>query len=84
MDLEIVVHVYGNLRGLGKTLVDNGTLGQFEDLGRFICGFNKKFPLFEFVDAGNGKECSDAKLKSMPLAASYGDLLFKSTNNLTS
>ena len=68
-DLEIVVRVYGNLRGLGKTLVDNMILDQHEDLSRFVCGFNKKFALFDIIDAGNGKECSDAKLKSKSLAA---------------
>lgn len=71
VDLDVVVRVYGNLRGLSRTLVDNGILDQHEDLGRFICGFNKKFALFDFIDAGNGKECSDAKLKSMSIAASY-------------
>ncbi|KAL8951514.1 MAG: hypothetical protein Q9222_002517 [Ikaeria aurantiellina] len=63
LGLDIVVRVYTNMRGLGKTLVDNKILETTEDLGRFVCGFNKKFSLFDFVDAGNGKECSDAKLK---------------------
>ncbi|KAL8708998.1 MAG: hypothetical protein Q9220_006207 [cf. Caloplaca sp. 1 TL-2023] len=61
--LEIVVRVYTNMRGLGKTLVDNKILETTDELSRFVCGFNKKFSLFDFVDAGNGKECSDAKLK---------------------
>ena len=63
-DTEVVVKIYANLRGLGKALADNTILEHHEDLGRFVCGFNKKYPLFDFVDAGNGKECSDAKLKS--------------------
>ena len=62
-DLETVVYVYANIRGLGKALVEGKILDHQEDLGRFVCGFNKKYPLFDFVDAGNGKECSDAKLK---------------------
>ncbi|KAL8882974.1 MAG: hypothetical protein Q9198_000105 [Flavoplaca austrocitrina] len=62
-DIETIVRVFANMRGLGKTLVDAKIMDNPEDLGRFVCGFNKKFTSFDFVDAGNGKECSDAKLK---------------------
>ncbi|KAI4254669.1 MAG: hypothetical protein L6R42_007100 [Xanthoria sp. 1 TBL-2021] len=62
-DMEPIVRVFANMRGLGKTLVDAKILESPEDLGRFVCGFNKKFTSFDFIDAGNGKECSDAKLK---------------------
>lgn len=64
-DVEPIVRVFANMRGLGKTLVDAKILENSEDLGRFVCGFNKKFTSFDFIDAGNGKECSDAKLKSL-------------------
>lgn len=63
-DVEPIVWVFANMRGLGKTLVDAKILESSEDLGRFVCGFNKKFTSFDFIDAGNGKECSDAKLKN--------------------
>ncbi|KAL8853637.1 MAG: hypothetical protein Q9221_001448 [Calogaya cf. arnoldii] len=63
VDMEPVVRVFANMRGLGKTLVDAQILDSSEDLGRFVCGFNKKFTSFDFIDAGNGKECSDSKLK---------------------
>ncbi|KAI4220568.1 MAG: hypothetical protein L6R36_007529 [Xanthoria steineri] len=62
-DVEPVVWIFANMRGLGKTLVDAKILESSEDLGRFVCGFNKKFSSFDLIDAGNGKECSDAKLK---------------------
>ncbi|KAL8884693.1 MAG: hypothetical protein Q9192_006787, partial [Flavoplaca navasiana] len=62
-DIETIVRVFANMRGLGKTLVDAKIMDNPEDLGRFVCGFNRKFTSFDFVDAGNGKECSDAKLK---------------------
>ena len=65
VDMEPVVRVFANMRGLGKTLVDAQILDSSEDLGRFVCGFNKKFTSFDFIDAGNGKECSDSKLKSI-------------------
>ena len=78
-DTEMVVRVYANLRGLGKALADNTILEHHEDLGRFVCGFNKKYPLFDFVDAGNGKECSDAKLKSGSSTFSHESLPFLCT-----
>ncbi|KAL8870586.1 MAG: hypothetical protein Q9174_003406 [Haloplaca sp. 1 TL-2023] len=62
-DAEPLVRIFANIRGLAKTLVDAKILDSPEDLGRFVCGFNKKFTSFDFIDAGNGKECSDAKLK---------------------
>ena len=82
-DIEVIVRVYANLRGLGKALVDNTILEHHEDLGRFVCGFNKKYPLFDFVDAGNGKECSDAKLKSESSASSLEFRLLRCTKALT-
>ncbi|KAL8995921.1 MAG: hypothetical protein Q9169_004457 [Polycauliona sp. 2 TL-2023] len=63
-NVEPIVRVYANMRGLGKTLVDAKILDSTEELARFVCGFNKKFTSFDFIDAGNGKECSDAKLKT--------------------
>ena len=63
-DAEICVRMYANLKGLSKAYVDNKILENHEDLGLFVRGFNKKYALFDFIDAGIGKECSDAKLKS--------------------
>ena len=66
-DLDVVVRVYTNIKGLSKLYVDNNVLGERQELDRFVCGFNKKYRLFDFVDAGDGKECSDVKLQSRAL-----------------
>lgn len=77
------MRVYANLRGLGKALADNKILEHHEDFSRFVCGFNKKYPLVDFIDAGNGKECSDAKLKSESSASSHESLPFACTKAST-
>ena len=69
VDFEILVHVFSNLRGLCKAYTDARTLQQREDLDRFIRGFNMVHPLAHMIDAGNGKECSDAKIKgNLPIS----------------
>ncbi|KAL8779178.1 MAG: hypothetical protein Q9213_007064 [Squamulea squamosa] len=62
LDVRLVVRIYLNVQDFGKTLFENGILEYSEDLNRFICSFNKKFPLFEIVNAGDDKECADVKL----------------------
>lgn len=62
-DLEIVIRVYGNMNGLNKRYCDSNVLEQREDFGRFVRGFNMGHPLCDFIDAGNGKECSDDKIR---------------------
>lgn len=62
-DYELVVQIYSNLRGLVKAYSDANVIYQRDDLDRFIRGFNMSYPLFSIIDAGNGKECSDAKLR---------------------
>jgi len=64
-DYELVVYIYGNLRGLMKAYLEANIIHQQDDLERFIRGFNMSYPLFNIIDAGNGKECSDSKLKGI-------------------
>lgn len=61
--MKVVVRVYANLRGLAKAYVDTGVLGDRDDLEQFVRGFNMGDQLCDFVDAGNGKECADEKVK---------------------
>jgi hypothetical protein len=58
----VVVRVYANVRGLAKTYRDNGILPdlRFDD---FVRGFNMGDVMCDYVDAGNGKECADEKVK---------------------
>lgn len=41
---------------------DTGVVSSKNVLNSFIQGFNMEDILCDFVDAGNGKECSDVKL----------------------
>jgi hypothetical protein len=61
--MQVVVRVYANLKGLAKTYKETEILppsAWFED---FVRGFNMGDPMCDYVDAGNGKECSDEKIK---------------------
>jgi hypothetical protein len=51
------------VQGLTKAYRDADILRENQDLGAFIQGFNMERTLCDFVDAGNGKECADAKLQ---------------------
>lgn len=64
-DYELVVYIYGNLKGLTKPYLEANIIHQQDDLERFIRGFNMSYPLFSIIDAGNGKECADSKLRGM-------------------
>ncbi|PLB42596.1 CCCH zinc finger DNA binding protein [Aspergillus candidus] len=58
------VYVYANMEGLTNAYRDAGIIPANDSLTPFIHGFNKADELCNFVDAGNGKECSDVKLRA--------------------
>jgi hypothetical protein len=60
---KVIVRVYANLKGLIRPYLDNDIIADPVILEAFVRGFNMYDPLFDFVDAGNGKECADEKLK---------------------
>ena len=62
-DLEVVIKVYGNLKGLSRLYCDAKILDQREDFENFVRAFNMSHPSCDFIDAGNGKECSDDKIR---------------------
>ena len=62
-DLEVVIKVYGNMKGLCKLYCDAKILDQRESFESFVRAFNMNHPSCDFVDAGNGKECSDDKVR---------------------
>ncbi|KAL9102458.1 MAG: hypothetical protein Q9163_002388 [Psora crenata] len=62
-NFDVVVYMYANVRGLAKAYGDAKVIQQRDDLERFIRGFNMAHALVNLIDAGNGKECSDAKLR---------------------
>lgn len=57
------MRVYSNMKGLEKVYKDSNILPRSECFGEFIRGFNMGDPMCDYVDAGNGKECSDEKVK---------------------
>ncbi|KAH7021582.1 uncharacterized protein B0I36DRAFT_394271 [Microdochium trichocladiopsis] len=61
--LKVVVRVYANVKGLAKTykVVEVLSEATFDD---FVRGFNMGDPLCDYIDAGNGKECADAKVRA--------------------
>jgi len=64
--LQIHVRVYTNIKGQAKTYKEMGIIPEATDkLLDFIRGFDMGDPLFDFVDAGNGKECADVKVKGI-------------------
>ncbi len=58
--VKVVVRVYANVEGLGKTYRSAGILK--DPLQFFIRGFNMA-ALCDFVDVGHVKESADEKLK---------------------
>ena len=59
--LQVVVRVYANMKGLAKTYKELEILPESTFL-EFIGGFNRGVVMCDYVDAGNGKECSDKKV----------------------
>ncbi|KAI9641980.1 hypothetical protein NHQ30_009849 [Ciborinia camelliae] len=61
---SIHVRIFANTKGLASTYCFNRILDSAEDLHMFVRGFNMGYPMCDFVDAGDGKECADSKLKA--------------------
>ncbi|KAF7908491.1 uncharacterized protein EAF01_004246 [Botrytis porri] len=61
--ISIRIRVYANKKGLASAYSHNKILGNADDFGMFVRGFNMGHPMCDFVDAGDGKECADSKLK---------------------
>lgn len=61
-----MVRVFVNLEGLEQTCVDLHLSDSYGTLRQFASGFTQNQPLFDFVDAGRGKERADHKIKGVP------------------
>jgi len=61
--IPIRIRIYANTKGLASAYCYNKILDGVDDLVMFICGFNMGYPMCDFIDAGDGKECADSKLK---------------------
>ncbi|KAL6863275.1 hypothetical protein ACO1O0_003522 [Amphichorda felina] len=62
--LQVIVRVYANMKGLDKTYKELQILPEFTTIDEFVRGFNMGYSMCDYVDAGNGKECSDEKVKA--------------------
>ncbi|CZT41159.1 uncharacterized protein RSE6_00870 [Rhynchosporium secalis] len=63
-NIAVCIRVYANIKGLASAYFFNKVLERQDDLSMFIRGFNMGHPMCDFVDAGDGKVCADAKLKA--------------------
>lgn len=62
-NIQIRVRVYANAKGLASAYCQSNILDNPSDFPLFMRGFNMGDPWCDFVDAGDGKECADSKLK---------------------
>ncbi|KAL8904692.1 MAG: hypothetical protein Q9171_006960 [Xanthocarpia ochracea] len=65
MNWKIIVRVYANLEGLLKKYAYIDFDEEKKALRQFVAGFTQSQPLFDFVDAGEGKERADHKIKGL-------------------
>lgn len=65
MHWKIIIRVYANIEGLLKKYAYIGFTEEERNLRQFVAGFTQSQPLFDFVDAGQGKERADHKIKGM-------------------
>ena len=72
---RVVVRVYANFAGLSRKLVRVGINGSVGDLVVFASGFTRSQPLFDFVDAGYGKEGADYKIRGTPSLQKFSSVL---------
>ncbi|KAK6374076.1 hypothetical protein LTR64_002183 [Lithohypha guttulata] len=63
-DSKIVTRIYMNLTGLSKTYVDSKIISNVLSFQQFVKGFNRTHLLMQIVDAGDGKEGADSKVKA--------------------
>ncbi|KAL9591269.1 MAG: hypothetical protein Q9179_007893, partial [Wetmoreana sp. 5 TL-2023] len=63
MHWRIIVRIYANIEGLSKKYAYIGFGKEEKGLRQFVAGFTQSQPLFDFVDAGQGKERADHKIK---------------------
>jgi hypothetical protein len=68
--IDIRIRIYANKRGLASAYCYNEILESTGDFDTFVRGFNMGNPMCDFMDAGDGKECADSKLKGN--AEAYG------------
>lgn len=74
-NVQYKIRVYANVRGLAKTYRETKTISEVGTLLSFIQGFNMEDVLCDFVDAGDGKECSDVKIRGKISSSHFNNKL---------
>ena len=62
-EVELIVRIYCNLEGLDDVYHKRCILSNANRYESFVRGLNKSNPLLDVIDAGNGKECADSKIR---------------------
>ena len=60
---KVMVRIFLKLEGLQQTCLNQHLLQDDSTLRQFAAGFTQNQPLFDFIDACQGKERADYKLK---------------------
>jgi len=60
---DVIVEAYGNVEGLGQSMVKRGKMRSTDELRQFWSGFVSRKRFFNFVDVGHGKEKADQKIR---------------------
>ncbi|KAI5367687.1 hypothetical protein Slin15195_G028180 [Septoria linicola] len=63
-DSQIIVKVYANVNGLGRTLVSAGILSSQSIFDDFVVGFTRGDETCDLIDVGPGKDLADTKLNA--------------------
>lgn len=67
---KIIIRVYANISGLGRTYVESGVIANDTLWKHFVHGFNRSSQWHEFVDAGRDKEAADNRIKGKSIVCS--------------
>jgi len=62
--MDVIIRVFANIEGLSMIYRESKIAPESTTID-FIRGFNMGHALCDFVDAGNGKECADEKVKAV-------------------
>lgn len=60
---KMIVRIYANLEGLLRKYAYIGFNEEEKALRQFVSSFTQSQPLFDFIDAGHGKERADHKIR---------------------
>lgn len=61
--MNVVARIYANVLGLGHAYQRRGVLSTRHSFYNFTRGFNTSGYMFDFIDAGDGRDGADTKIK---------------------